>query len=309
MENISISIIIPSKNGRKHLLETLPATLQACQNSSLKTEVIVVDDNSQDNTLDLQKIFPQVIFLKNLSKGACSARNSGVAKATGNILLFIDNDVFLNTDFFDNTVKYFDKNFFAAACCGYWVFDGRQLDGIKTIEFKRGFPRFTGNILNNRLQEDIRYLSFGVQGAYFFCSKDKFDILGGFDTLFEPYLLEETDLVYRGLKRGWQIVYLPQTKPLHKCGGTIQSKTNPKTKFLSKRNKYIFVWKNIHSPFLLVKHLFWLIIRFPLDFKAILSAAKHTKQILKARKQEKIAAVIQDTDLISQCKAQEQFYV
>ena len=309
MENIKISIIIPSKNGRHHLTETLPATIKACQNTKIKTEIIVIDDNSQDNTLDLSNTFPQVTFLKNTYAGACSARNLGASKAKSNILLFIDNDVFLNTDFFESAMNCFNKNFFAAACCGYWAFDGRQLDGIKTIEFKRGFPRFTGNILNNRLQDNKNYLSFGVQGAYFFCSKEKFDTLGGFDILFEPYLLEETDLIYRGLKRGWHINYISQTKPLHKCGGTIQSKISPQTKFLSKRNRYIFVWKNIHSKSLLIKHIFWLILRLPYDFKAVIGALKEIKKILKARKAEKSAAVLSDTYLIKQCKEQEQHYV
>lgn len=303
-----ISIIIPTKNGKKHLKQTLPETIKACQETSAKTEIIVVDDNSKDDTLELKKDYPQVKFLKNTSKGVCSARNCGVLEAQGNILLFIDNDVFLNKDFFAPALKYFKEDFFAAACCGYWFFDRSQLDGIKTLTWRKGFPRFTGNILNDKLSINKEYLSFGVQGAYFFCSKEKFLLLNGFDTILDPYMLEESDFVYRGLKRGWRINFIQGTKPLHKCGGTIQSKTNPKTKFLSKRNRYIFVWKNITDPILLAEHLFWLILHLPLDFKAILQAGKKIKQILHKRKEAKVFEVISDKELLLQSKTQEGKY-
>ena len=299
-----ISIIIPTKNGKKHLEQTLPETIKACRNASVKTEIIVVDDNSEDGTLKLKKDYPQIKFLKNPSKGVCSARNRGVLESHGNILLFIDNDVFLNEDFFAPTLKCFTESFFAAACCGYSFLDGHQLDGVKTLSWSKGFPRFTGNILNDKLKNGEEYLSFGVQGAYFFCSKERFKLLNGFDPLLEPYMLEETDLAYRGLKRGWKINYIAGTKPLHKCGGTIQSKTNPKTKFLSKRNRYIFIWKNISDPFLLASHLFWLILRLPLDFKAILAAGGKIKEILIKRKQEKAFIRFADREILLQSKQQ-----
>ena len=63
-----ISIIIPTKNGKKHLEQTLPETIKACRNASVKTEIIVVDDNSEDGTLKLKKDYPQIKFLKNPSK-------------------------------------------------------------------------------------------------------------------------------------------------------------------------------------------------------------------------------------------------
>lgn len=75
----------------------------------------------------------------------------------------------------------------------------------------------------------------------------------GFDEIFEPYMLEETDMVDRGLKRGWKIVYAPDTKPLHKCGGTIDSKKiNIRNFFLNGTESYLFGKILFQNLFLLV---------------------------------------------------------
>ncbi len=297
-----ISVIIPSKNGLNHLQDCLPSVIKAAAKAPLKTEIIVVDDNSTDNTLDkLPKQFSEVKFIKNPKQGVCSARNFGVENSSGTWLLFIDNDVFLEEDFFIKAEKYLKDDIFCVACCGYWAADPtKQLDGIKLLSWKRGFMRFTGNILNPDLNINKQdYPSFGVQGAYFFCKREKFLNLNGFDEdLFDPYLLEETDFMYRGLKRGWKIIYAPDTKPLHKCGGTIQSKVSKRTQFLSRRNRMIFVWKNITSKRLLFSHFIWLILR-P-EFKVLKEVWKMRKTIKEKRLTEAQYIKVNDLELLKQ---------
>lgn len=295
------SVIIPSKNGLHHLKECLPSVINAAQKAPFETEIIVIDDNSNDNTFEiLPQIYSKIKVLKNPKQGACSARNFAVKNSSGNWLLFIDNDVFLEEDFFFKTTKYLQDDIFCVACCGYLAAEpNKQIDGIKLISWKRGYPRFTGNIYNENLKAGRIYQSFGVQGAYFFCKRSNFIVLNGFDEdLFDPYLLEETDLMYRGLKRGWKIIYAPDTYPLHKCGGTIQSKVNHKTKFLSTRNRIIFVWKNITSKRLLFLHFIWLILR-P-NFKVLKEVFKMRHIIKIKRSIEKANAIMTDEEIFKQ---------
>ena len=190
---MKISIIIPSKNGLHHLKECLPSVINAAAKAPFETEIVVVDDKSNDNTFEaLPQIYSQIKFLKNPKQGICSARNFAVKNSSGNWLLFVDNDVFLEEDFFLKTVKYLQDDIFCISCCGYLAAEpNQQLDGIKLISWKRGFPRFTGNIYNTNLKEGKLYPCFGVQGAYFFCKREKFLQLNGYDEdLFEPYLLD-----------------------------------------------------------------------------------------------------------------------
>lgn len=299
---MKLSVIIPSKNGLRHLKDCLPSVLQARANTPQDVEIIVVDDNSADGTVqEVPLLFPEVKCVQNPKQGICSARNYGVLHSSGSWLCFLDNDVFVEETFFQTLIKYFQEDIFCIACAGYPAFpsfQGQQLDGIKLFSWKRGFPRFTNNIFNNALKPSPYYPSWGVQGAYFVCNRTKFEALNGFDEILDPYMLEESDFAYRGLKRGWKIIYAPDTKPRHKCGGTINSKKNAYTQFLSKRNRILFVWKNIHSRKMLVSHLLWLLLR-P-NFQAIKECLRLLPQIKQKRAEERTAMKVTDEILFKQ---------
>lgn len=296
---IKLTVVIPSKNGLHLLKECLPSVVHAANKAQNKVHIVVVDDNSEDNTLKIApKLFPSVVFLANKGNGTCSARNMGAHAFTCDWLVFLDNDVQLEPSFFNTLSTYLREDIFCVSCAGYLASSKQQIDGIKLLEWKRGILRFTQNIFNTNLPDmSIPYPTLGIQGAYFACNRIQFDELGGFDELFEPYMLEETDLAYNGLKQGWKIIYAPNTKPLHKCGSTIQSKTNPYTQQLAKRNRILFVWKNIHSPLLLANHWGWVLIRF--QFKAIWQAWKQWKHKKPSLKKD---FILSDYELLKESK-------
>lgn len=97
---MSISVIIPTYNEEKvivHCLESLGD--QTYKNF----EIIIVDDGSKDNTLQIAKnikrLIPEVKVLKQKHKGPGAARNHGVKQAKGEILVFIDADMTFDDDF------------------------------------------------------------------------------------------------------------------------------------------------------------------------------------------------------------------
>ncbi|MGB9598858.1 MAG: glycosyltransferase family 2 protein, partial [Minisyncoccales bacterium] len=91
--------------------------------------------------------------------------------------------------------------------------------------------------------------------------KEKFFDLGGFDNIFFPFYLEETDLCYRAWKMGWRTIYEPNSMVYHFHDKTIGKKFK---KFLIKtsfrKNQYLFIWKNITDFPMLLSHLFEMII-------------------------------------------------
>ena len=298
-----LTIIVPVYNGASYLEKCLTSFIDPSIEKEL--EVIVVDDGSEDGSIAYLESTASDILkpYKNIKKGACSARNYAVSKSSGRYLLFLDNDVIIEKGFFDLIVPLFnDSSVGAIACAGYQYDSRKQIDGIKLLKFKRGFFRFTSNILNKNMKEGLNeYLSFGVQGAYFACRKDVFNEVCGISELFEPYLLEETDLMYKILKHGYKILYQPDTKPLHKWGGTIASKVSPRTKYLSVRNKYLFNFIHLHSKKLFIQFILLNIYRIfkSNDRKALKELYSMRKAIMLEREREKNSSVKTDTELLN----------
>src|SRR3990167_5069479 len=101
-----ISVIIPVYNEEKVIGRCLESL--ACQTLKLK-EIIVVDDGSSDKTLQVLSNFQFSIFnfqlLQQRHKGAGAARNAGAAKATGEILVFVDADMRFHPKFLEELTK------------------------------------------------------------------------------------------------------------------------------------------------------------------------------------------------------------
>ena len=87
-----ISIIIPAYNVEKTILKCINSVKNQRYQ---KKEIIVVDDGSIDSTKNILKDTSRinVIFQKNRGPGA--ARNKGVTKAKGDLLLFLDSHAIL----------------------------------------------------------------------------------------------------------------------------------------------------------------------------------------------------------------------
>lgn len=86
-----VSICIPLYNAEKYLFETLE---RLSEQSYPNIEVIVVDDHSTDNSLEIAASYPKgnIKVLTNPGKGACAARNLAFAHANGEFIKFLDAD-------------------------------------------------------------------------------------------------------------------------------------------------------------------------------------------------------------------------
>ncbi len=220
----SLSIIIPNYNGEELLPKFMPSLFRALENHSGKYEIIIVDDQSKDKSREVMQAIAanhaavKIIFNpKNLGfSGTC---NVGIRTAQYEILFFFNNDVEIKEDYFQYYSSYFDKAAtFAVTTCGYYYDSHKPLDGIKKAYWRRGLPRVNNNIFNPQIeQSQVKppYLSFSVQGAYFFADAVKVQQLEGFDEIISPYIWEETDLSYRASKRGWLTYYEPRCVGYH----------------------------------------------------------------------------------------------
>lgn len=83
-----ISIIIPNYNQGQYILEAIESALNQTYDNF---EVIVVNDGSTDNSLEIARKYP-VKIINQTNKGLASARNTGIMNSKGDYLLFLDAD-------------------------------------------------------------------------------------------------------------------------------------------------------------------------------------------------------------------------
>jgi len=120
-----VSVIIPNFNNEK----TLKAAILSCliQGPSLK-EIIVVDDQSTDKSLDLLKILEQkysdkLSYYVNPQKGGNNARNYGFSKSSGLYIQWLDADDELLPGKFISQLTAFENNITADVLYSDWYMD------------------------------------------------------------------------------------------------------------------------------------------------------------------------------------------
>jgi glycosyltransferase involved in cell wall biosynthesis len=86
-----ISVVVPLYNSAKHLESCISALLSQTYPSSAY-EIIMVDNNSTDNSIKVIMKYPRIKLLSEKKQGSYAARNRGVAESKGSVIAFTDSD-------------------------------------------------------------------------------------------------------------------------------------------------------------------------------------------------------------------------
>ncbi len=303
-----LSIVIPSCNGLHLLRENLPSVQKAAQHyhlkSGYKTEIIVVDDGSQDETCEALPVdFPDVFLMaRRHNEGFAKACNTGFEGAGFPLVALLNNDVRIEEGYFVYQALHFrDPEVFAVTAK---VFEWDQpifATGGRFGQFRRGFWSVyfnydAGTPPAREWIEERRLLSAYAIGGFSTYNREKIQELGGFNELLSPFHWEDVDLSYRGWKRGWEVRYEPRSVAHHRVSTTINAYYKKKfVDAISFRNRLLFHWINLHSRSYLLRHLFWLLVLtltrvlvFDLYFYRSLGLAlRRLPEVLKIRKLER----------------------
>lgn len=161
---LTLSIIIPVYNEESHLKTCLESIAWQTQKPD---EVIVVDNNSTDKTVQIAKSFPFVKVVSEKKQGVLYARNKGFQQAKSDILGRIDADSILAENWCDQVRKAFAPNDIGAVTGPVVYYDmpfkraGFKID--KTIrqaidKFNDDFPYLFGTNMAIRRKVWQRYL-------------------------------------------------------------------------------------------------------------------------------------------------------
>lgn len=170
--SVEISVIIPAYNSGKYISKCLDSIFSQ---SFTAYEVIVINDGSTDNTLKvLEQYSEKIVLINQKNSGVSSARNAGLAKATGNFIAFIDSDDVWHRDKLLFQYNLMNSNDDLLACC----------TGIILEPFEKDIVWPESDECN-----DVKFLDFEEVFIYPYLGTSSFmvrsDILfsiGGFDT-------------------------------------------------------------------------------------------------------------------------------
>lgn len=258
-DNRFASVVIPNWNGRDLLERYLPSVVAALSRNPAN-EVLVVDNGSSDGSVEfVRQHFPQVKVLalpENLGFGGGS--NAGFREAKNDIVVLLNSDMRVDADFLRPLLDGFtDKKVFAVSCQIFFSDPRkpREETGLTQAWWSGGQLR-----VRHRLDDQISDVFPCFYGGGGSCAFDrrKFLELGGFDHLFRPFYLEDTDLGMLAWKRGWKVLYQPRSIVFHEHRGTIGKKFSPAfIQGVLKKNFILFAWKNIHDWRKLRAHFGW----------------------------------------------------
>ena len=211
---MDVSIIISTFN-RKILLESCLRCLNAQDYPVHGFEVIVVDDGSTDGSMDLVRNwvapYPLQCLTAGYQQGIGPARNLGVSKASGDIILFMDDDALAPPWFVAEHVKSHRE----AAGPVYVAGPAITVSGRAAIEK----PPVTS--LKNRLQAWMDFFGAPFVGVNISCPRKEFLRLGGFDTRFgKAYGFQDTEMGVRLRLEGVSGVRNRRAYVLHHSSGT-----------------------------------------------------------------------------------------
>lgn len=116
-----VSIIMPAYNSGKYISESIASVREQ---SYINWELIIVDDCSSDNTIEIVKKFQEkdhriLLFTLTVNSGAAKARNIAIKKASGVYLAFLDSDDYWDTDKLSDQIAFMEGNGYTFTCTTY----------------------------------------------------------------------------------------------------------------------------------------------------------------------------------------------
>lgn len=226
----SLSVIVPSRNGREILRRFLPGILRETEECS--GELMVVDDCSTDGTTEfLKEEFPGARVIRRTGEpGFCRGVNLGMARASGNFLLLLNNDTSPEPGSFQGLLEALEDSPDETAAA---VPSIPRPDGSDDSLFKWAFKR--GLAITGQFSEGEPYPS----GACALWRREAWESLGGLDCRYAPIYWEDTDMGVRMHEKGYRMIRCPNITVRHFHAATMGA--SPATLALRERNRFIFM--------------------------------------------------------------------
>lgn len=266
---MKVELVILNYNGGDLFEECLPSLVESVQRTKHEARVVILDNGSTDGSeIKAVQRYPGILLVRAPENKLLCSYNDYLRKSFCEIAILLNNDMKVDPPFMDPLLEHFasDPNIFMVTpkCLSY---DGKRFEGgITKSRMRLGIfwasSRYPGH------ENDIDRVHPTMAAGYGAFDRMKFLELGGYDDLYLPGRLEDSDLCFRAWKKGWTLLYEPRSIVFHKGGAAFHKRFGEwGTLRINHRNSFLFVWKNIRDTGYLLAHLFLLPFRL---FAAVL---------------------------------------
>ena len=239
------SLVICSRNRSKLLFETVESVLRG---EDVPTEMIVVaqSDEPHPELPGMKTDRPcEIRYIHSKLVGAGAGRNLGIRSSRYQILLFIDDDMFVEPDWFKNLVQAVIKAGLHSVVTGQVLSGASEVPGGEAPSIMKDLQPAA---YKGRIGKDVLYT--GNMGA----DRSVFDKVGLFDERLGPGTsfpaAEDNDLGFRLLERGYCIHYVPDAVVYHRAWRSQRESLSLEWRYGVGRGAYYAKHMNWRDPYM-----------------------------------------------------------
>jgi GT2 family glycosyltransferase len=226
---IRVSVLLSTRNRCDKLRLFLDAMKSNGSAGLTPTEVLVIDNGSSDSTKEVVAEYtslenPVFRYLLETKPGKSRALNMAIGEAKGEIIAFTDDDCIPAPDWVESIVKEFDSGGELSVLGGrIELYDERDVQQATLLSKDR-------TLVTNGWEICTFPAIIGANMAF---RKTALKAISGFDPLLGPGTIckavEDLDVIYRSLKKGFKIVYSPDVMVFHNHGRRTEFDENQTT--------------------------------------------------------------------------------
>lgn len=247
---LTASVVIPTLNRGEFLCDTLKSIVGIGGGSQL-IEIIVIDQSKSHGPDTEQRLLeltrePLVRYHRVNFLGTTKARNYGVKVAKGDIVIFVDDDVYTPPGFIQNHLRvYEDSSIAGVAGCviheGECRLNQSDLSPSALLKIQQGREI----AFNAGFAYDVRW----ARGCNMSFRRECIERVGGFDEgFFGVAVGEEPEFCHRLVSAGGRIRFVPETELFHRAASSGGSRTQeqPKKRFVEFIENGVYFWWCVH---------------------------------------------------------------
>ncbi|MDY0226074.1 MAG: glycosyltransferase [Desulfomicrobium apsheronum] len=208
------SLIIPAFNNINLTTNCIHSIVEA--KKDFETEIIIIDNGSTDNTQEIIKnLYIKIKIIKNKKNlGFAKACNQGAHSATGDMLIFLNNDTVVTAGWISSLVACVarEKNIGVVGCKLLYPDSTVQHAGVafSPIKVHHIYRNFAPSHPAVNKQREFQ----AVTAACMLVPRKLFLSLGGFDESFINGF-EDLDFCFRARSKGFKVMYTPESVVIH----------------------------------------------------------------------------------------------